>query len=51
MSIGANGIATVLRSAPEPWTCNSGDPVPLTIIYADQSTGVAAVNMYLFKIN
>lgn len=51
MSIGANGIATVLRSAPAPWTCNSGDPVPLTIIYADQSTGVAAVNMYLFKIN
>lgn len=51
MSIAANGVATVLRSAPAPWTCNPGDPVPVTIIYADQATGVAAVNMYLFKIN
>ncbi len=51
MSIAANGIATVLRSAPAPWTCNSGDPIPVTIIYADKATGVAAVNMYVFKIN
>jgi len=51
MSIGAKGVATVLHSAPAPWTCNPGDPVPVTIIYADQATGVAAVNMYLFKIN
>ena len=51
MSIGANGLATVLKSAPAPWTCNPGDPVPVTIIYADQATGIAAVNMYLFKIN
>lgn len=51
MSIGANGVATVPHSAPAPWTCNSGDPVALSVIYADQATGVAAMNMYLFKIN
>lgn len=51
MTIGANGVATVPQSAPAPWTCNSSDLVPVTIIYADQATGVAAVNMYLFKIN
>lgn len=51
MSIAANGVATVLQSAPAPWTCNPGDPVPVTIVYADQTTGVAAMNMYLFKIN
>lgn len=51
MSIAANGITTVLRSASAPWTCNTGDTIPLTVIYADQATGVAAVNMYLFKIN
>lgn len=51
MSIGTNGVATVLQSAPAPWTCNTGDPVPVTVIYADQATGVAAVNMYLFKID
>ncbi|WP_421567599.1 hypothetical protein [Stenotrophomonas sp. PD6] len=51
MSIGANGVVTVLQSASAPWNCNPGDPVPVTIIYADQATGVAAVNMYLFKIN
>lgn len=51
MSIAANGVATIPRSAPAPWTCNPGDPVPVTIIYADQATGVAAMNMYLFKIN
>jgi hypothetical protein len=51
MSIGANGVATVLQSAPAPWTCDLGDPIPVTVIYADQTTRVAAVNMYLFKIN
>ncbi len=51
MAIDANGIATVLQSAPTPWTCNTGDPIPVTVVYADQTTGVAAVNMYLFKIN
>jgi len=51
MSIGTNGVATVLHSAPAPWTCNTGDPVPVTVIYADQASGVAAVNMYLFKID
>ncbi|WP_146033422.1 hypothetical protein [Stenotrophomonas sp. VV52] len=51
MSIAANGIATVLRSAPAPWTCNPGDPIPVTIIYADKATGVAAMNMYVFTIN
>jgi hypothetical protein len=51
MSIESNGVATVLQSAPAPWTCNSGDPVPVTVVYADQTAGVAAINMYLFKIN
>jgi len=51
MSIGTNGVATVLHSAPAPWTCSAGDPIPVTVIYADQTTGVAAVNMYLFKID
>lgn len=51
MSIAPNGIATVLRSAPPPWTCNPGDPIPVTIIYADKATGVAAMNMYVFTIN
>lgn len=51
MSIGTNGVATVLQSAPAPWTCDPGDPIPVTVIYADQATGVAAVNKYLFKIN
>lgn len=51
MSITTNGVATVLRSAPAPWTCDPGEPVPVTIIYADQATGVGAVNTYLFKIN
>lgn len=50
MTIGPNGVATVPQSAPAPWTCNSGDPVALSVIYADQATGVAAMNMYLFKI-
>lgn len=51
MTIGANGVATVPHSAPAPLTCNSGDPVAFSVIYADQATGVAAMNMYLFKIN
>lgn len=51
MSIGTNGVATVLQTAAAPWTCNPGDPIPVTVIYADQATGVAAMNMYLFKIN
>lgn len=51
MTVGATGIAAIPKSAPAPWTCNPGDPVPLTIIYADQATGIAAMNMYLFKIN
>lgn len=50
MSVAASGVATVLKTAPAPWTCNAGDPIPLTIIYADESTGVGAVNMYLFSI-
>ncbi len=50
MSVNAKGVATVLKSAPPPWTCSPGDPIPLTIIYADQTTKVAAMNMYLFKI-
>lgn len=50
MSVAANGVATVLKTAPAPWTCNAGDAIPLTIIYADESTGVGAVNMYLFSI-
>lgn len=50
MSVTATGVATVLKTAPAPWTCNTGDPMPLTIIYADESTGVGAVNMYLFSI-
>lgn len=51
MSVSASGVATILQSAPAPWTCNVGDPVPLTIIYGDEATGAGAVNMYVFKIN
>jgi hypothetical protein len=51
MSVNASGVATVLQTAAAPWTCNAGDPVPLTIIYGDQAIGAGAVNMYVFKIN
>lgn len=51
MSVSADGTATVLQATAPPWTCNPGDPVPLTIIYADKASGIGAVNMYLFKIN
>lgn len=37
MSITANGVATVVRSAPALWTCNSGDPIEVSVIYADQT--------------
>lgn len=51
MAVGADGIATVLQTAAPPWTCTPGDPIPLTIIYADATNGIGAMNMYLFKIN
>lgn len=46
----ADGKATVPQSIAAPWSCDSGEPVPLTIIYSDGASGAAAVNMYLFKL-
>lgn len=51
MVVSEDGIATVLQSAMAPWTCAPGDSVPLTIIYVDKTSDVAAVNMYLFSID
>ncbi|AUI08766.1 hypothetical protein EF148_06205 [Stenotrophomonas maltophilia] len=45
-----DGKATVSKTSTPPWSCNKGDPVMLTIIYADNGTKQTAVNMYLLTI-
>ncbi|PKM31123.1 MAG: hypothetical protein CVV07_02885 [Gammaproteobacteria bacterium HGW-Gammaproteobacteria-11] len=50
LSVNSVGVATV-ATAPSPrWTCNVGDVIPLTIVYKEDATNVAAMNMYLLKI-
>lgn len=51
LTVAANGTATVAQASDSLWPCDKGAPIPLTIIYADQSAGVAAVNMYLMKVD
>lgn len=51
LTVAANGSATVAQASDSLWPCDKGAPIPLTIIYADQSAGVAAVNMYLMKVD
>ncbi len=46
----ADGNATVPQSTAAPWSCDPGEPVPLTIIYSDGASGATAMNMYLFKL-
>ncbi|WP_422506597.1 hypothetical protein [Stenotrophomonas sp. GZD-301] len=51
LTVAANGSATVAQAPDSLWPCDKGAPIPLTIIYADQSAGVAAINMYLMKVD
>ncbi|MFW3176905.1 hypothetical protein EX530_20195 [Xanthomonas phaseoli] len=51
LTVTADGFATVSQATQPPSSCSKGAPVPLSIIYADRSTGVAAINMYLFRID
>lgn len=51
LTITAAGVATVAQSSTSLWACNKGDPVPITIIYIDKSSGVAAVNMYMMTLD
>jgi|SRR5690606_7118122 len=50
LSITSAGVATVATASSPRWTCNAGDVIPLTIVYKDEANGVAAMNMYLLKI-
>lgn len=50
LSISTNGVATVTTPPSPRWTCNVGDVIPLTIVYKDASAMIAAMNMYLLKI-
>lgn len=50
LTISSNGQATVSAPPSSQWTCNSGDVIPLTIIHKDETADVAAMNMYLLKI-
>ncbi len=45
-----DGKATVSKTSTPPWSCSKGDPVMLSIIYADDVTKQAAVNMYVLTI-
>lgn len=45
-----NGKATVSQTSTPPWSCDKGDPVLLSIIYEDDVTNQAAINMYLLRI-
>lgn len=48
LRISQSGMAEVLDDAAG---CSVGDPAPLSIIYADHSRDIAAINMYLFKVD
>jgi hypothetical protein len=37
----ANELAIVLKSAPAPWTCNPGDPVPVAIIEVGRAAALS----------
>lgn len=49
MTVAANGVATVVPDANALWACEKGDPIPLTIIYADPSSKIATMNVYLLR--
>lgn len=51
LTVAADGTATVATTPSSLWSCEKGAPIPLTIIYADQTAGIAAVNMYLMRVN
>lgn len=50
LTITSAGVATVAAPPSSRWSCDAGGLIPLTIIYKDEASGVAAINMYLFKI-
>lgn len=49
MTVASNGVATVVPGENSLWTCEKGDPIPLTIIYADPTSKVVAMNIYLLQ--
>lgn len=51
LNVTASGFATLPSIPSSSGACQTGDPVPFTIIYLDKSAGIAAANMYSMKIN
>lgn len=45
-----DGKAKVATASTPPWSCDKGDPVLLSIIYSDDVTNQAAINMYMLRI-
>nr|WP_180165733.1 hypothetical protein [Stenotrophomonas sp. SbOxS2]NYT98486.1 hypothetical protein [Stenotrophomonas sp. SbOxS2] len=45
-----DGKAAISQASTPPWSCDKGDPVMLSIVYADDVTNQTAINMYLLRI-